>query len=111
QWRDIRGDEDAYRFDLLMTELQTEVLRKSASVADLKARVEGEVERLLKNHAPVKAKAPAIESVRSKEYWTHVTAPKLEELREDLRGVMKYQAATNVPRVGPKVIDVDDADV
>ena len=61
--RSIRGDEYAYRFDLLMTRLQVELLkggRKSPRVQDLKGRVEEAVELLGKNLQPVKAKAEAI---------------------------------------------------
>ncbi len=37
QWRNIRGDEDAYRFDLLVTRIEEAVLKNSPRVADLKA--------------------------------------------------------------------------
>ena len=60
--RSVRGDEDAYRFDLLMTRLQTELVkggRDAPRVLDLRARVEEAVELLGKNQNPVKAKAAA----------------------------------------------------
>lgn len=106
QWRNIRGDEDAYRFDLLMTRLEEAVIKGSPRVADLKATVEAEVALLMKNQNPVKAKAEAIRAVQSKELWATVTAAKLEEIRTELRGIMKYQAQTNPARLVPKVYDV-----
>lgn len=109
-WRDIRGEEDAYRFDVLVTRLEEEVVKRSPGMIDLKAAVEAEVARLLKNQTPVKAKAAAILAVESKEFWQEVTVPKLEEIRLELRGIMKYQAATRTSRVAPRVYDVTDGD-
>jgi type I restriction enzyme R subunit len=111
QWRDVRGEEDAYRFDLLVTQLQAALLRKSPRVADLRARVEEQVELLMKNQNPVKAKAPTIIAVRSKEFWTVVSVPMLEDVRSELRGIMKYQQDVAVPRLGPTTVDVTDAGV
>src|SRR6476646_1222364 len=45
--RSIRGDEDAYRFDLLVTRLQVEMMKggpNAPKVQDLRARVEESVE-------------------------------------------------------------------
>jgi type I restriction enzyme R subunit len=110
QWRDVRGEEDAYRFDLLVTKLEEAALRKTPRVQDLKARVEAAVELLQKNQTPVKAKAQAILAVRSQAFWDGLTVPKLEEIRGELRGVMKYQQRTKLGRVAPLTIDVGDTD-
>jgi type I restriction enzyme R subunit len=109
--RSIRGDEDAYRFDLLMTRLQVELLKGGSSaprVQDLKGHVGEAVELLAKNQNPVKAKADAIKQVRSKEFWASVEVPHLEELRSELRGIMKYQQLPKTTRVAPPVFDVTD---
>jgi type I restriction enzyme, R subunit len=112
QWRNIRGEEDAYRFDLLMARLEVALITGSptaSGVLDLKARVQSEVELLMKNQNPVKAKAATIQAIRSREFWTNVTVPSLEDSRLELRGIMKYQQATVTTRVAPTVFDVDDA--
>jgi type I restriction enzyme R subunit len=109
--RSIRGDEDAYRFDLLMTRLELELLRGGPSapkVLDLRARVEEAVELLAKNLAPVKAKAEAIQQVRSKDFWAAVEVHHVEGLRRELRGIMKYQQLPPTTRVAPQVFDVTD---
>jgi type I restriction enzyme R subunit len=111
QWRNIRGDEDAYRFDLLVTRLEEAVLKSAPAAADLKGAVEGEVARLMKNQNPVKAKAEAILAVENKDFWAGVTVPKLEEIRSELRGIMKYQAQVTTGRLLPRVFDVTDADI
>lgn len=112
QWRNVRGEEDAYRFDLLMARLQLELLlggSSAPSVQDLKARVQEQVELLMKNQNPVKAKAATINAVRSKEFWAGVTVPSLEEARTDLRGIMKYQQTVPTTRLSPQVFDVADS--
>ena len=68
------------------------------------------MELLAKNQNPVKAKAGSIQQVRSKDFWATVQVPQLEELRRDLRGIMKYQQLPPTTRVAPQVFDVTDAD-
>jgi type I restriction enzyme R subunit len=109
----IRGDEDAYRFDLLMTRLQVELQKGGPSaprVQDLRARVEEAVELLAKNQNPVKAKADSIRLVRDQEFWTGVQVPQLEALRRELRGIMKYQQSPPATRLVPQVFDVTDVE-
>jgi type I restriction enzyme R subunit len=109
--RSIRGDEDAYRFDLLITRLQIELVKggpNAPRVQDLRARVEAAVELLAKNQNPVKAKADAINQVRSKDFWTTVEVHHLEGLRRELRGIMKYQQLPSATRVAPQIFDVTD---
>lgn len=111
--RGIRGDEDAYQFDLLMTRLELELIRggpEAPKVQDLRGRVEEAVELLAKNQNPVKAKAESIKQVRSKDFWAAVEAHQLEGLRRELRGIMKYQQSAPTTRVGPRVFDVTDAE-
>ena len=111
--RSIRGDEDAYRFDLLLTRLQVEILKggpNAPKVQDLRARVEEAVELLAKNQNPVKARADSIKLVRSKVFWDSVEVHHLEGIRRDLRGIMKYQQHPPKVRVAPQVFDVTDAD-
>ena len=111
--RSIRGDDDAYRFDLLVTRLQVELLKGGPSapkVQDLRARVEEAVELLAKNQNPVKARADAIKQVRSKDFWATVQVHHLEGLRRELRGIMKYQQKAPTSRLTPQVFDVADAD-
>lgn len=109
--RSIRGDEDAYRFDLLVTRLQIELARGGSNaprVQDLRARVEEAVELLAKNQNPVKARADAINQVRSKDFWATVEVHHLEGVRRELRGIMKYQQLPSTARVAPQVFDVTD---
>ncbi|MFY3743304.1 DEAD/DEAH box helicase family protein [Anaeromyxobacter sp. Red801] len=111
--RSIRGDEDAYRFDLLMTKLELELVRggpNAPRVLDLRARVEEAVELLGKNQNPVKAKADSIKKVRDKEFWAAVEVHHLEGVRRELRGVMKYQQTPPSTRVAPQVLDVTDSE-
>jgi len=109
--RSIRGDEDAYRFDLLITRLQIQLAKGGPSaprVHDLRARVEAAVELLAKNQNPVKARADAINQVRNRDFWVAVEVHHLEGLRRELRGIMKYQQLPLATRVAPQIFDVTD---
>ena len=109
--RNIRGDEDAYRFDLLISRLEVELVKGSPmapKVQDLRTRVEEAVELLAESQNPVRAKAGAIGKVRSKDFWANVKVGHLEDLRRELRGIMKYQQLPSNARVAPPVFDVTD---
>jgi type I restriction enzyme R subunit len=111
--RNIRGDEDAYRFDLLMTRLELELVKagpNASKVHDLRARVEEAVELLAKNQNPVKAKTDSIQQVRSKEFWATVEVHHLEGLRRELRGIMRYQQVPTPTRVATQIFDVTDTE-
>ena len=106
-----RGDEDAYRFDLLITRLQIELAKGgplAPKVQDLRARVEAAVELLAKNQNPVKAKANEIKQVRDKAFWANPQLHQLEALRTELRGIMKYQQLPPNVRVAPQMFDITD---
>lgn len=109
--RNITGDEDAYRFDLLVTLLQTERLRGSPRADDYRARVEEAAESLPKNLTPVKAKKDAILQVRDKAFWKKASFTSVEALREDLRGVMKHCAPARPGHVEPLYLDLADGGV
>lgn len=109
--RSIRGEEDAYRFDLLMTRLQIELTRSgpdAPQVQDLRGRVEAAVERLNKNLNPVKAKADAIKQVRQKDFWKTVEVHHLEGLRRELRSIMRHYQRDGGGPVKIPVFDVTD---
>ncbi len=108
QWRNVRGDEDAYRFDLLIAHLEDAVLKGSPRLADLRAAVEAEVTLLMRNQNPVKAKAAAIKSVESKDFWANVTVAQLEEIRAELRGIMKFQQQQVWKAAHRRIYDVSE---
>src|SRR5690606_20892860 len=112
--RSIRGDEDAYRFDLLVTRLQVELLKGGPSapkVQDLRARVEEAVELRARMQNRVKSKADSLKQVRSKDLWTSVQVHHLGRIRHELRGIMKHQQHPPKTRIAPPFFDVTDADI
>ena len=108
QWADIRGQVDSYRFDLMMTTLQIELLKKSGRFDDCKTQMLDQISRLQMHLNPVREKAAAIKRVKSAEFWVLVTVAALEAIRKDLRGIMKYVAKVTYDPPQPKFIDVHD---
>ena len=108
QWADIRGQTAAYRFDLLMTDLQIELLKKSGRLDDYKSQLLDQVSRLAMHLNPVRDKADSIKSIKSTDFWTSVTIEKLETVRRDLRGIMQYVVKTIYEPSQPKFIDLHD---
>lgn len=109
QWRNIGGNEAAHKFDLLVCRLQTEHLKKSSSFDDLKNDLQDQLNDLRMNLSQVKAVAPMIVEARTADYWKGVTAEKLEDVRDKLRGVMQYrQSGASGGPLPPKVIDIKE---
>ncbi len=108
QWINIAGHEDAYRFDRLVCQLQTERLKGSARFDDLKAELLDGVGRLRINLSQVAAKVPAIERVKTAEFWAAATVSSLEEVRSALRGIMQYRQKPSGLALPSKVLDIKE---
>jgi type I restriction enzyme R subunit len=108
QWRNIAGHEDAYRFDRLVCQLQIERLKGSGSFDDLKAELLGQVAQLPINLSQVAAKATVLDRVKSAGFWGAATVQQLEEVRGELRGVMRYRTRPSLPTMPPKVLNIKE---
>lgn len=111
QWVYIRDHVDAYEFDLLVTIMQTELLKGSSRFNDLKDRLLNWVTELLMHLNPVREKADMIKSVKSSELWEGMTAHKLETVRRELRGIMHHRLKETVTPTEPRIVDVTDGDI
>ncbi|SPD71998.1 HsdR1 (fragment) [uncultured Desulfobacterium sp.] len=111
KWLDIRGVTEAYLFDLLIVNLQTELLKKSAHFSDLKDQMLNQISRLQMHLNPVREKAELINRVKSVAFWKTVTGDSLEEVRKELRGIMKYTEKLTYEPEPPRHIDVSDGGV
>lgn len=108
QWVDIAKYEEAYKFDRLIAQLQTELIRGGGKFTDLRDEVVNLVSSLRINLSQVKVKLPVIERVKSEEFWDEVTVRDLEEIRDQLRGVIQFRRKGEVTKVDPVVIDVKE---
>jgi len=108
QWADIRGEIPAYSFDVLMTELQIALLKKSGRFDDFRSQLLDQISRLQMHLNPVREKADVIRMVKSQEFWASVTIQELEKMRKELRGIMKYTAKITYEPPRPKFIDIQD---
>jgi type I restriction enzyme R subunit len=93
--------------------LQAELIRGGNKFADLRDAVVNLVSSLRINLSQVKLKLPVIERVKSDEFWQEVTVGDLEEIRDQLRGVIQFRHKDDFDKFEPIVIDVQehDADV
>lgn len=109
QWRNIRGMESAYRFDVLVTKAQRAALLGTADLADLKDQVQNSVSALPKNLNEVKAKAAHIKNVENPTFWHAPDFADLEEIRRELRGLMRFRAAgPKLPKAQALTLDISD---
>jgi type I restriction enzyme R subunit len=106
QWRNVESYEAAFEFDLLMTRLQTERLKRSATFDTLKQELLDEVSKLPLNLNAVRRQWDLITEVRGGAFWERVSPPALENVRQSLRGLMGLIDRGGGGAARPKVIDV-----
>jgi type I restriction enzyme R subunit len=106
RWRDVGSAVPAYRFDELVTRLQTDQEAGSASFSDGKSQVEQAVGQLPVNLNPVRAKQAVMDRVRSADFWQAATVADLETVRTELRGIMQYRTPTRPAPGTPLVVDI-----
>jgi len=112
QWIYTRDHSDAYAFDLLVTSAQYELLRQSGRFDDYRDQIQDKVSGLLMILNPVRAKVDLIKQVMSSGFWDQIDVAALEEMREELRGIIHHREKPTGPEpVSPKTIDVVDKDV
>ncbi len=111
QWVYIRDHAEAYRFDLLVAQAETELLRQSARFNDLKDKISNRVTELLMHLNPVRAKAELIKRVLDGSFWSAISVANLENFRKELRGIMHHRVKLVPPDIQAKIVDVSDGAV
>jgi len=112
QWINLPGHPDAYQFDLLLTRMQIELLKRSGAFDDLKDECLARVAELIMHLNPVRAKAETIKLVNSPAFWENPTVAGLENVRQELRGIMHHRVKPTGPNgLPPKTVDVEDGDI
>jgi type I restriction enzyme, R subunit len=106
-WLNMRGQSDAFALDLLVTRMQTAVLKGSSRLDDLKADLLDRLALLPMNLLPVREKSALISAVKSSAFWDAPTCADLERVRVELRDIMHHRIKPLGPRsLPPKVVDV-----
>lgn len=108
QWIDIAKFEEAYKFDRMIAQLQTELIRGGGKFDDLRDTVVNLVSSLRINLSQVKDKLEVIERVKSDEFWDEVSVGDLEEIRQQLRGIVQFRRKDDVTKLDPVIIDVKE---
>ncbi|MEQ8407026.1 MAG: DEAD/DEAH box helicase family protein [Gammaproteobacteria bacterium] len=110
QWLDIRGHSDAYKWDLLLSQIQLEKLLNSGKFDDLVGTAIVQLWRLQMNLNQVKAKADLIKQCREPGWWQSASLEELESVRTELRSIMRHCDKTGTESNSAPVIDVKDSE-
>lgn len=108
QWIDITHQEEAWKFDRLIARAQIELIRGSSKFDDLRDEIVVIVSSLRINLSQVKVKLPIIEKVKSAEFWEEVTVRQLEEIRNELRGIVQFRQFDDLQPADPRILDVTE---
>jgi type I restriction enzyme R subunit len=104
QWRNIKGESEALRFDLQVTELQYLQLSQPSKIDIAKQEVITKIESLAMHVNTVRAKASAIKTIQQADYWEGVKFNDLEISRNELRGIIHIRDKGIVPPEMPATI-------
>lgn len=107
-WRNIRGVADAFEFDLLVCLAQKALLQVSSDFDNYKDDILNHIAQLQKNLLPVREKGKMLQQVQQTAFWQNVTVQQLEEVRLELRGIMKYRRSEKQVTFEPVVTDVSE---
>jgi type I restriction enzyme R subunit len=110
QWRDMRGHEAAGRFDRLVCQLQAAHLQGSSQFENLRDELLNQVSLVGTriNLSQVRVKQPVIERVQGQEFWDQCDTGSLEDVRQELRGIMRFRPTPDRDRVPARVLDVSE---
>ncbi len=108
QWRDARGREAAYRFDLLIAKLQEAKLVGSTTADDLRDQLIDETSELPINLVQVAEKIDVIKQAKDSNFHATATTADLERLRTELRGIMRYRQKKAGPGLDPIFLNVQE---
>ena len=106
QWREVRGKEAALRFDLLVARLQEAKMKGSANADDLRDQVIDQVSALPINLKQVAEKDSVIQQVKTTSFYESASIDDLENLRTELRGIMRYRRKQTHPIPDPLVLNL-----
>lgn len=136
QWREFKAYEENYRTDLLITQMQIESIKKSNRFSDFSNDLRERVSQLPVNLQQVADKIDLIKSVKKADFWSMMNqtitegegvmeeagvydtskipggtvVEKLENIRNELRGIMHCRKRVTPPKRSALYIDVTDSD-
>lgn len=108
QWRDISGAEKMFDFDLLLTSLMVEKLNNSATFTDHRDDLRHRISQLPINLNVVREKLELITKIKNVQFWETAKISEIEDIRHELRGLMKLIVDAPAVRVAPREINVDE---
>ncbi|MFT5730215.1 MAG: type I restriction enzyme R subunit [Desulforhopalus sp.] len=111
QWININKQTDAYRLDLLMSELEIGWLKRDLVLENKKRELRNGAATLPINLNQVLAKETTINNVKSDKFWETVDFKDLEKIRLDLREIWQYRPKLSIPTLETKVIDIIDGGI
>lgn len=106
QWRDVRGDEAALKFDLLITRMISAQLSGSAESESTRDEIINQVSALPINLKPVQEKLSSIEKAKQIAFYKKASIADLDSLRQELRGIMRFRKLLYSERAKPIYLNV-----
>lgn len=93
----ILRDKHATQFDKLIAFIECCLVEGASCFADGRDQLLAELDKLAITIQAVRKKEATIEEVRSADFWANTTIEKLETVRQELRGIMKYRQQVTGP--------------
>lgn len=113
QWRDIRGEAPAFKFDLDLTRLQQQRITGSSDFANGSAEIRNALAALPMHLNQVRDRAEIITAARKVDYWApnKPTPAQLENLRLACRGLMQFSETAGMSTWQPRIVELTDSEI
>ncbi|WP_308874543.1 type I restriction endonuclease subunit R [Thiothrix subterranea] len=107
----VLSDKHATQFDKLMATLQRCWVEQASCLADKRDSLLAELDKLAVNIQAVRQKDTVITEVRRAEFWQALSMERLEWVRTELRGIMKYRQTGDSVSYGTPTTKTKDGGV
>jgi len=87
----VLGDKHAIQLDKLIADIERCLIEQASCFEDGRDQLLSELDRLAVNIQVVRQKDAVIKEVRSADFWQNASVERLEKVRTELRGIMKYR--------------------
>lgn len=106
QWRDIRGQSEALKWDLELINTQYAYLTHAPELEQIREQVIAKVRQLSMHLNEVRNKSDAIKRIQDEYYWNALSFDALEKSRLDLRPIIHLRETG--PKPPPEPINIID---
>ncbi len=107
QWRNIKGQSEALKFDLDLVNVEYALMAQPEQLEPIKTQIVSKVRMLSMHLNQVRNKASEINQIQQHDFWQLATFDQLEHQRQSLRAIIHLRDRAGMPPPEPpRILDI-----